>query len=212
MGWRLAQQGYTVIAPSLRIGGAAGFESSSIAEVAEDLGHWMDWAEKMGLKRVVLGGHSNGGVWLSNYLSLTHDPRVVGTIYYAPTRDSPTYAARQQSPASYAADVAFAKKSVKAGRGMEDTIGLLTTHAFIDNNAPGARTMHTQRVREFVLPGFMITGAKDPLMDEAFVAAFAKAYRGPLAQVRYADGTHGLRENKDRVASDTAHWLAQTFP
>jgi pimeloyl-ACP methyl ester carboxylesterase len=212
MGWRLAQQGYTVIAPSLRIGGAAGFESSSLAEVNEDLSNWLDVAEKMVTKCVVLGGHSNGGIWLSNYLALTHDPRVIGTIYYAPTRDSPTYTAQHQTPASYAADVAFARKSVKAGRGMEDVVGLLTTHAFMDNNAPGARTMHTQRVQEFSLPGFMITGAKDPLMDEAFVAQFAKVYKGPLTQVRYPNGTHGLRENKDRVAIDTAAWLEKTFP
>jgi hypothetical protein len=58
----------------------------------------------------------------------------------------------------------------------------------------------------------MITGAKDPLMDEAFVAQFAKVYKGPLTQVRYPNGTHGLRENKDRVAIDTAAWLEKTFP
>ena len=57
----------------------------------------------------------------------------------------------------------------------------------------------------------MITGAKDPLMSADFVAEFARAYRGPLAQVRYDNGSHGLRENKDRVILDTAAWLKKTF-
>ena len=212
MGWRLAQKGYTVIAPSLRIGGAAGFEGSSLAETAEDIGKWIDKAQALGLHRIVLGGHSNGGIWLSNYLALTHDRRVVGTIFYAPTRDSPAYTAEHQTPAEYAADVARMTKAVREGRGMEETVGLLTAHAYLDNNGPDARTVHTQRVREYDLPGFMITGASDPLMTEDFVAQFAKAYRGPLTQQRYPGGTHGLREHKDQAMTDTAAWLARTFP
>lgn len=212
MGWRLAQLGYTVIAPSLRIAGTAGFMSSSLAEVAADTGHWIDRAQAMGLGPIVLGGHSNGGIWLSNYLALTHDKRVVGTIFYAPTRDGPSSTARDMTPAAYAADVARARQAVKQGRGMTEVIGFLTAHTYMDNNAPGARTVHTQRVREYTLPGLMITGATDPLMDPAFVAQFAKAYKGPLTAQRYANGTHGLRENKDRAMQDTAAWLRATFP
>ena len=212
MGWRLAQKGYTVIAPGLRIGGAAGFEGSSLAETAEDIGKWIDKAQALGLNRIVLGGHSNGGIWLSNYLALTHDRRVVGTIFYAPTRDSPSYTAQHQNPAEYAADVKRMTKAVREGRGMDETIGLLTAHAYLDNNGPDARTVHTQRVREYDLPGLMITGASDPLMTGEFVAQFAKAYRGPLAQQRYPGGSHGLREHKDQAMADTAAWLARTFP
>ncbi len=211
MGWRLAQLGYTVISPGLRIGGAAGFESSSLAETAEDIGHWVDKAQALGLGPVVLGGHSNGGIWLSNYLSLTHDRRVIGTIFYAPTRDSPGYIAKEQTPQAYAADVARMRAAVREGRGMEATIGLLTAHAYMDNNAPDARTIHTQRVREYNLPGLMITGGRDPLMSTDFVEEFAHAYRGPLTQQRYDNGTHGLRENKDRAMADTAAWLRATF-
>ena len=213
MGWRLAQLGYTVISPSLRIGGSAGFEGSSLAETAQDIGHWIDKAQTMGLAPVVLGGHSNGGIWLSNYLALSQDKRVIGTIFYAPTRDSASYSAQASAnPKQYAEDVARMRKAVREGRGMDETIGLLTAHAFMDNNAPESRTIHTQRVREYNLPGLMITGAKDPLMSDAFVAEFAKAYRGPIASVRLENGSHGLRENKDKAMQATADWLGKTFP
>ena len=83
MGWRIAQQGYAVFAPGMRISGVAGVQEQTLASAAADLGHWNDKLASMGYKRIVMGGHSNGGIWLSNYLSLTHDKRVVGTIYIA---------------------------------------------------------------------------------------------------------------------------------
>ena len=94
---------------------------------------------------------------------------------------------------------------------MRVPIGLLSSHAFLDNNGPNSRAMHTQRVREFDLPALSITGAKDALMSDAFVAEFGRAYKGPLKSVRYATGSHGLRENKDRVAQDVRTWLEETF-
>jgi pimeloyl-ACP methyl ester carboxylesterase len=211
MGWRLAQKGYSVIAPGLRISGVAGFQSSNIAEVAHDVKLWVDRAQAIGARRVVLAGHSNGGIWLSNYLSVTQDPRVVGTVYFAPTRDSPTYAAAQLSPEAYRAQVAGARASAAAGRDLEDVIGFMTVRAYLDNNAPGSRAMHTHRVREFSLPGLAIIGRRDPLMSPDFVKEFARAYRGKLDVVEYQDGSHGFRENKDRLVADVDKWMTRSF-
>jgi pimeloyl-ACP methyl ester carboxylesterase len=211
IGWRLAQRGYVAIAPGMRISGVAGFQSSRLTEVAEDIGEWVDKAQAVGARRVVLAGHSNGGIWLSNYLAVTHDPRVVGTIYIAPTRDSPTYARDHSPPGQYDRDVATARAAAAAGRDMDVAIGFMSARAFLDNNGPGARTVHTARVREFDLPGLSITGAKDPLMSEDFVRAFSTAYRGKLDTIRYPDGSHGFRENKDRMVGDMTSWLGRTF-
>ena len=212
MGWRLAQRGYVAIAIGMRISGVAGFQSSRLTEVAEDVGKWVDKAAALGARRVVLAGHSNGGIWLSDYIAATHDKRVVGTIYIAPTRDSPTYARDHSPPGQYDKDVATARAAAAAGRDMDVAIGLMSARAFLDNNGPDARTVHTARVREFDLPGISFTGAKDPLMSEDFVRDFSAAYRGKLDTVRYPDGSHGMRENKDRLVADMAGWLARTFP
>ncbi len=212
IGWRLAQQGYTVIAPGMRISGATGFNSSTLAEVKEDVGHWVDKAQALGWQRVVLAGHSNGGIWLSNYIAKTQDKRVVGTIYIAPTRDSPSYARDHEPPGRYDAEVAEARAAVADGRGMDDVIGLMSAQAFLDNNGPDADTVHTARVREFSLPGLSITGNRDGLMTPDFVKDFSAAYKGKLDTIRYDNGTHGLRENKDRLAADVANWMRKRFP
>lgn len=212
MGWRLAQKGYIVIAPGMRISGVAGFQSSRLSEVSEDIGHWVDKAQAIGARRVVLGGHSNGGIWLSNYIAQTHDKRVVGTIYIAPTRDSPSYTRDHSPPGQYERDVARARAAQAAGHDMDVAIGLMSARAFLDNNGPDAGTVHTAKVRLFELPGISFTGAKDPLMSPDFVAEFSKAYRGKLTTVRYDNGSHGMRENKNRLIADMAAWLRRTFP
>ena len=113
--------------------------------------------------------------------------------------------------AVYAEQVKTAEAAVARGDGLRTMIGLLTAKAFLDNNGPDSRAMHTQRVREFTLPGLSITGAKDPLMAESFVEEFGRAYRGPLTALRYPNGSHGLRENKDRVGQDVRDWLDKTY-
>lgn len=211
MGWRLAQRGYIAIAPGMRISGVAGFQSSRLPEVTEDIGHWVDKAQAIGARRVVLGGHSNGGIWLSNYIAKTQDKRIVGTIYVAPTRDSPTYARDHSPPGQYEKDVVTARAAAAAGRDMDVAIGFMSARAFLNNNAPDAGTMHTDKVGMFDLPGISFTGAKDPLMSEGFVAEFSRAYKGKLDTVRYVNGSHGMRENKDRLIADIAAWLRRTF-
>ena len=211
MGWRIAQQGYAVFAPGMRISGTAGVESHTLADTASDLGHWIDRAAALGYRRVVMAGHSNGGIWLSNYLSLTHDKRVVGTIYYAPTRDEPTYTRRLDGDVVFDQKVRDAQAAVAAGRGAITPIGLLSANSFLDFTGPDSRAVHTERVKEFDLPGLAIVGGKDGLMEPEFVAEFKQDYRGPLEVLRYPDASHGLRESKDRVGIDTAAWLAKTF-
>ena len=212
LGWRLAQHGYVAIAPGMRISGVAGFQSSRLTETVEDIGHWVDKATATGARRVVLGGHSNGGIWLSNYIAQTHDKRVVGTIYIAPTRDSPTYARDHAPPGQYERDVATARAAQAAGRDMDVAIGLMSARAFLDNNGPDAGTVHTAKVALFDLPGISFTGARDPLMTPDFVEAFGKAYKGKLDAVRYENGSHGFRENKNRIVADMDAWLKRTFP
>ncbi len=210
MGTRLAAKGYAVFAPGLRVSGVAGFESSTHAEAAEDIGLWIDRAAALGHRRVVLTGHSNGGIWISNYMSLTQDPRVLGMVYFAPTRNT-LEDAQANEGAQWQRNLQTARAAVARGDGMRQIIGLLTAQAWLDNNGPDTRGMHTLRVTEFDRPALSITGAKDALMTDDFVARFNGAYRGRLTAIRYPDGSHGLRESKGRVADDVDAWLKATF-
>lgn len=209
MGWRLAQQGFEVIAPGLRISGGAGIQASTLAEVSDDIGRWIVASHA---KRVVLAGHSNGGIWLSNYLSLhAKDRRVVGTIFYAPTRDGPAWERDGAEAAQYAAKVKDAQEAVARGDGLRTTIGLLSAQAFLDFSGPASRATHTDRVKDYSLPGIAFIGARDPLMSADFVELFKRNYAGALTLVRYENGSHGFRESKDRLIADTRDWLLREF-
>lgn len=212
MGWRLAQKGYAVLTPGLRIAGGAGIQSSTLAESADDIGRWVTQAAALGHPAVVLTGHSNGGLWVSNYLSLTQDPRVRGVVYFAPTLDEAVWNRQREGEAAHADNVARAQAAVARGDGLRVTIGLLSAQSYLDFNGPGSRSAHTERVKEFKRPGLAIYGAKDPLMSDAFIAQFSASFAGPLQLRRYEGGSHGLRESKGRLAQDVADWMQQTWP
>lgn len=212
MGWRFAQAGYKVIAPSMRISGATGIETRTMADTEVDIAHWMDAAAAMGARRVVLAGHSNGGIWISNYVGDTHDKRVAGMIYIAPTVDAAEFQKRLVGQAAYAKDNARAYKAIAEGRATEEVLGVNTAIAYADLYGEKARTAHSERVKEFDLPGLAIAGGKDALMQPWFLDRFAKGYKGRLTLLRYEDGSHGFRENKDRLVGDAASWIAKTLP
>lgn len=212
MGWRMAQHGYRTIAPSLRISGATGVETQTMASTEVDIGKWMDAVSAMGAQRVVLAGHSNGGIWISNYVGDTHDKRVVGMIYFAPTVDAAEYLKRQGGVAAYARDDARSLAAVAAGRETQEVLGVNTAISWADLYGSKARSVHSERVTEFALPGLAIAGGKDELMSDWFLTRFKAKYRGGLTLLRYPEGTHGFRESKNRLVGDAAGWLDKTFP
>ncbi|WP_336951535.1 alpha/beta fold hydrolase [Sphingobium aromaticivastans] len=212
MGWRFAQAGYRAIAPSMQISGTSGIETKTITDVQADIGHWMDWASRAGAKRVVLTGHSQGGIFISNYEGNTQDKRVAGMIYIAPTADAAEFQKRLVGAAAYAKDNARAEKAIKEGRGLDEVLGVATATSWYDLYGAKARTVHSERVKEFNLPAIAFAGGKDPIQADWFLDRFTKGYRGKLELKRYPEGTHGFRESKDRLVGEAVDWLRRTFP
>jgi dienelactone hydrolase len=211
MGWRIAQQGYVVLAPSLRISGLTGIQTSTRAEVTQDLRRWMDRFESLGFKRVIATGHSNGGIWISDYKAVTQDPRIIGMIYMAPTVNVSTWPERKADAASYATYKA-AKQAVEKGQGSSMVFGIQSATLVYDSLRPEA-VSHPERMSQFTLPGLAIIGSEDDLFKRAGVRERLKAgYKGPYEELVYQGGTHGLRESKDRLARDIDRWIRQTFP
>ena len=50
------------------------------SEQVRDIAAWIDFAEGLGFKRIVLVGHSAGANAVREYQAQTHDPRVAGLI------------------------------------------------------------------------------------------------------------------------------------
>jgi acetyl esterase/lipase len=211
MSWRLAQAGYACLAGSMRISGTAGIQTATTEETAEDIGAWMDTYAALGFKRIVLLGHSNGGVWISDYLASSQDKRAIGVVYIAPTAIWRTHAEQMADPA-YAETFADAKAAVERGELRTKVMGLQTLNLWWDYNRPDTRNLHTERVKQFDLPALSILGTGDALFtDGKFMEAFREAYRGPLEEIEYEGGTHGLRENKHRIVPDVDGWMKRTF-
>jgi alpha-beta hydrolase superfamily lysophospholipase len=211
MGWRLAQKGYVVLAPALRISGIKGIYTSTRKEVVEDLGAWMKRLETLGHSRVVAAGHSNGGIWISDYKALTRDPRLIGMVYFAPTVNVETWAERRADPATMT-QMREACAAVAAGRGLDVVFGIQNAVLVCDSLNQGA-VSHPERLAKITVPGLFIIGSEDALFKRPGVRARLEgAYAGKLDSIVYAGGTHGLRENKDRVATDVDAWIRKTFP
>ena len=229
LGWRLAQAGYAALAPQTRTSGPRGIQSASLNDVAADLGKWVDFMEARGFASVIAEGHSAGGIWWSNYMSLNDDPRVIGMVYLAPTRDMPDRIRRGMGDDRYEAVVAQAQAAVSRGEGRRHLINekyrppdldtdkgyvtavIMLADQFLEYWGPESRAVHTERVRDFDRPSLSIAGTKDLLMSEAFLDEFETATAGPDTVIWYEGGSHGLRESKDRVLKDIVNWTQTTF-
>lgn len=229
LGWRLAQAGYVVLAPQTRTSSRQGIQRAKLNDVAEDLGSWVDFLGTLGFDEIIMEGHSAGGIWISNYMSLTDDPRVVGMVYLAPTRDMSTHARRGIGDERYKEIVAEAEAAVARGEGRTHVInemyytadvppevGFRTTivmlaEQFLDYWGPDSRSVHTERVKEFERPSFTIAGRLDGLMTDEFIQRFTKAHAGNAEAVWYEDGSHRLLESKDRVLKDIVRWTERTI-
>lgn len=229
LGWRLAREGYAVLAPQTRVSGPPGAMRTSLADVATDLGSWVNELDARGYNKLILEGHSMGGLWVSNYMSLTDDPRVIGMVYLAPTRDVPEYLSGGLGEERYRD--AYARMSAAMERGEGDSAfnfekfrvpnvdpetgpvsaTLTLARTFMEYHGPDTRAYHTQRVAEFARPSLSIAGRQDLLMTDAFIKQFLEAHAGEAQVVWYEDGSHGLRESKDRVLEDVLAWTKATF-
>ena len=229
LGWRLAQAGYVALAPQTRVSGPTGAQNIGLADVAADLGKWVDAMEERGFDRLIMEGHSMGGVWTSNYLSLTDDQRVIGVVYLAPTRDVPEYLRGGLRDERYDQAYAEMKAAVDRGEGKEAFLfdkfrvpnvdqqtgpvsaTLLIAAQFMEYHGPDTRAVHTERVAEFSRPSLSIAGRQDLLMTDEFIDKFVGAHKGDAKVIWYENGSHQLRESKDRVLADMVAWTQDTF-
>jgi dienelactone hydrolase len=217
LGWRLAQAGYAALGIANHSSGVGGAViSGNLAAVADDTKRWADWMTEHGYRRLILQGHSMGGIHISNYMSLTHDPRVVGLVYMAPTLDEPRAARDTLGLKVYDQQVKEAIAAIKNGEADTHIMSqnkLRTAGRFLDSSGPDSRSVDTQRIKEFNTPILVIAGAKDPLMmrDPKFVDTFARNHPGPSKVDWLANGSHGMKESKDRVAADIVAWTRTMF-
>ncbi len=233
LAWRLAEAGYAVLSPRTRMSGSRGLQVSTYQEQISDLGKWMDLLTSKGFNRVILEGHSLGGILVSNYAA-TGDPRVVGLIYMAPTRDSPTRAREGGGEQRYLNYVKTATDAVSRGEGLREVINFLSypewakdnynkgeglvpvlgdtalARHFLDFRGPDA-LIHTEVIRKIKVPALVFAASEDPLMTQAFIDDFIRKYGGSQKVIWYT-GSHGARESKGLIAENIIKWTKRVIP
>ncbi|WP_439486840.1 alpha/beta hydrolase [Blastomonas fulva] len=210
MGWRFAQQGYVVLSPAFRVSGPRGIWTGTRKMMTQDMGVWMNRLAEMGHTKVIAGGHSNGGIWISDYVAQSGDKRIEGIVYFAPTVNVETWKERQANPAMMK-EMTEACAAVKAGKGTEWVSGVQSAILVCDSLGKDA-VSHPERLAKITVPGLFIIGSEDGLFKRPGVRdRLEKAYAGPLETIIYEGGTHGLRESKDRLAIDVDAWIGKTF-
>ena len=216
LGWRLAQAGYAVLSPRSRMSGNVGLEVSNYAESVSDLGKWMDFLESRGLKRVIMEGHSLGGILVSNYAARMQDPRVIGLVYMAPTRDSPINVRASLGPDYKTREEVYARVSKEAdeavarGEGHTHIVQYGNASSFaahwVDKRGPKA-PLHTDVVKAIKVPSLSFAGTEDGLMTRSFIAQFTTLYGGKAEAVWIQNGTHNGRESKNLYRDEIIAWI-----
>lgn len=223
---RLAQEGFTVLAPMTRSSGLTGIVKGKMQNMVEDMGAWVDFLEQQGYSQVVTVGHSLGGIWTALYVSQSQDQRIKAMVFMAPTRSMPGSSERSLGAERYAEINARAEALVAEGKGKT----MITDKYYRKPPAPkGARSMYfqqaeswldswgkgsvavlTDRLSEIDLPMLSLAGSKDLYVDEAYMHEVQAAAAGPMELVWYGgkDGAnHGFNDYEDRVAEDILSWM-----
>jgi dienelactone hydrolase len=118
----LAKRGYTTITGNTRMHDLGNVEAwrgkkrirgggywGVASEQVRDLAAWIDLAERLGFKKVVLVGHSAGATAVQSYQAQTQDPRVVGVALASGNVQADTRVADPQW-------IAEAKRMIADGR------------------------------------------------------------------------------------------------
>jgi alpha-beta hydrolase superfamily lysophospholipase len=214
--------------------------SGKMEDVPQDIAAWSAFMNARGHRSLIGLGHSVGGLWLSDYVTQTKDPKFKAMIYLAPTRDLPKHARLAMGEDRYARAVLEAQDAVRDGKGATHLIdapfpqtvydedprqpmflsapGSGFTYyyadAFLSYWGPASKAIHTRIVPNIKVPILSLGGSRDPMMQGGFLTEFTKA-AGPNAKYIFYGGPggapHSFEGFETRVTDDILAWLAQTL-
>jgi pimeloyl-ACP methyl ester carboxylesterase len=238
---RLAQNGFAVLAVQHRGSGFRGTVSGRMEDVPQDLAAWSAFLGGRGYRNLVGVGHSVGGLWLSDYVAQSQDPRIKALIYLAPTRDLPMHARLAMGEDRYARTVLEAQDAVRDGKGATHLINApfpqtvydedsrqpmflsapgsgftyYYADAFLSYWGPASRALHTRIVPNVKRPILSVGGSRDPTMQGGFLIRFTEA-AGPNARYLFYGGPGGATLSFEgfeaRLTADITVWVGQTLP
>lgn len=221
---RLAQAGHACLAGQTG-GSGPNITRTTLESEMPDFAGWTDWLANQGYDKVVMAGHSWGGIRISHYMATAQDPRVAGMVYLAPTRDAAERLEQGMGSDAYDAIVTEAQAITDAGENNiviaefdmappappnSRVIRPQTATSFLSHWGPDANTVHTKEIRKIKVPVLSIAGSKDPFVDEAFLKEFTRAAGGKAEYRFYDDGApHSLVGWEQQTTDDILEWVGK---
>ncbi len=169
------------------------------ADAADEIGAWVDWLKKQGVKRVAVLGHSNGGAQTALYAAERDNALVKAAVLMAPAtndnNNAATYQKRYQKP--LAPVLEKAQKLVKEGKGatvLEHTDFLycpdtsVTADAFVSYHGPNRLDTPTL-IPKIKKPTLVVVAGNDDVVVglEKKLAPLADGRRVQMKAVDSAD-------------------------
>ena len=173
-------------------------------DAADEIGAWVDWLQKQGVKRVVLLGHSRGGAETALYAAEQDNPVVQAVVLLAPdTRETNDAAAYQRSYKKPLAPLLEkAQKLVKEGQGgtvLEHTDLLycpdtsVTADTFVSYYGPDPRLDTAYLIPKIRKPTLVVIAGSDEVVFND--QKFAPLADGTRVQIKLIEGAgHFFRD------------------
>jgi len=223
----LAERGYTSV--SIKLRQSSGQVWMNFSSATPDIKAAVDFLTDLGIRDVILTGHSLGSITCTRYMVETNDPRIKAMIHYAPTRDLSPWMRTGMGEEYYWRTVDKATKAIAEGRGGEEMIDvhynypppsppnrpfdLVQTAAnWLDFWGPAAQTRNTVWMAQLKVPMLMLAGDKDIFVTKEYLAQLKSiAKESPRVDtIWYTGGVdHGFDPIHDRVVADSAKWLEE---
>ena len=203
-----------------RPGGAA-FET--VAEANLDLDAWLDWLVARAASRVVVAGHSMGGVKCLLWQAQRPHPSVRRLVAISPPRFH--HATWQQHPAgaAFRADFARAAALVAAGEGesvfsSRQPLPLLTTAAgYVEKYGPADRYDFLPRLTQIACPSLVLVGELSERDSPAFDGTVTRLQHdaqlaGRVMARRIAEADIGYRNDPAAPWHAFVDWVKEDGP
>lgn len=189
-------------------------------DALDEIGVWLDWLKRRGVRRVVLAGHSRGGNQTAWFAAERPDPAVTGVVLIAPATWSESHAVddyQRRFKTELAPLLARADALVEAGRGAEwmEHTGFVycpdakvQARSFVSYHAPEPR-LDTPRLLDGIeVPVLVVAGSMDEVVPDVAEKVEPRADGERVRLVVIEGAGHFFRDlNADELAEHVGEFI-----
>jgi pimeloyl-ACP methyl ester carboxylesterase len=186
-----------------------------------DIGAWLRWLRERGLNRVLLVGHSLGGIKAVYAQSLERFADVVGVVGISPPRLSHRAFMNSRESSIYFESISTAEELIRAGKPNDLFEAkfpfplLITAAGYVEKYGPAERYNIVDYVPQLTCPALFVYGSKELEGPPSF-AGMPETLRGlpgdsPRQVVVVQDADHNYTGVYRELGAEIARWVGAVF-